>query len=85
MTLNVSTLKEGVVGNTTINDFTIYPGNNSLPVTGILDQLLIAESLENGLVTLLISGQSAIYNGEHLTYYVRLLSHLFPTISMLII
>jgi hypothetical protein len=69
VTMDVSTAKEGVVGNTTINDMTLYPGNNSLPMTGILDQLLVLESLENGMVTLEISGQSAIYNGEHLTYY----------------
>lgn len=70
VTMTVSTAKEGVVGNTTINDMTLYPGNNTLPMTGILDQILIAESLNaSGWVTLAIQGQSAIYNGEHLTYY----------------
>jgi hypothetical protein len=79
--MTVSTAKEGVVGNTTINDMTLYPGNNTLPMTGILDQILIAESLNaSGWVTLAIQGQSAIYNGEHLTYYVRLLSPISPAI-----
>lgn len=71
VTMTVSTAKEGVVGNTTINDMTLYPGNNSLPMTGILDQVAVLNSLNGDLVTLSISGQSAIYNGEHLTYYVR--------------
>jgi hypothetical protein len=71
VTLNLATLKAGVVGNTTINDMTLVPGNNTLPMTGIIDQTLVTESLNSsGFVTLSITGQSAIYNGQHLTYYV---------------
>jgi hypothetical protein len=74
VTLTLSTVKAGVVGNTTINDMTLVPGNNTLPMTGIVDQVLIASSLNStGWVTLSIKGQSAIYNGQHLTYYVRCL------------
>jgi hypothetical protein len=72
VTLTLATLKAGVVGNTTINDMTLVPGNNTLPMTGIIDQALVTESLNSsGFVTLSITGQSAIYNGQHLTYYVR--------------
>jgi hypothetical protein len=72
VTLILSTAEAGVVGNTTINDFTLVPGNNTLPMTGIINQTLITQSLnKTGFVTLSIMGQSAIYNGQHLTYYVR--------------
>jgi len=77
VTLILSTTK-GVVGNSTINDMTLVPGNNSLPMTGIIDVALVSNSLNNGFVTLSIAGQSAIYNGQHLTYYVRHPSPLFP-------
>jgi len=70
VTLTLATLKAGVVGNTTINDMTLVPGNNTLPMTGIIDQALVTSSLNSsGFVTLSITGQSAIYNGQHLTYY----------------
>jgi hypothetical protein len=73
VTLTLATIK-GVVGNTTINDMTLVPGNNTLPMTGIIDQALVTSSLNSsGFVTLSITGQSAIYNGQHLTYYVRAL------------
>lgn len=72
VTLTLSTAQKGVVGNTTINDMTLVPGNNTLPMTGFVDQALIAASLNTtGFVTLSIQGQSAIYNSQHLTYYVR--------------
>jgi hypothetical protein len=84
VTLILSTIKAGVVGNTTINDMTLVPGNNTIPMTGIVDQLLIAESLNaTGFVTLSIQGQSAIYNGQHLTYYVRFWPHTFQCIEIL--
>jgi len=81
VTLTLSTAKAGVVGNTTINDMTLVPGSNTLPMTGIVDQVLIASSLNaTGWVTLSIQGESAIYNGQHLTYYVRYL----PPIPLII-
>jgi hypothetical protein len=70
VTLALSTTK-GIVGNTTINDMTLVPGNNTLPMTGIMDQALVSLSLNNtGFVELEIVGQSAVYHGEHLVYYV---------------
>lgn len=51
---------------------TLVPGNNTLPMTGILDQGKILASLEkDGTVEMLITGKDAIYNGQHLVYYVR--------------
>ena len=52
---------------------TLVPGNNTLPMTGIVDQGKIVSSTNSttGMVTLEIVGQSAVYNGQHLPYYVR--------------
>ena len=71
MTLSLSTAQKGVVGNSTIYDMTLVPGNNTLAMTGIMDQALVLGSTNSsGFVDLIITGQSAIYNGQHLTYYV---------------
>jgi hypothetical protein len=83
VTLILSTAEAGVVGNTTINDFTLVPGNNSLPMTGIINQTLITQSLnKTGFVTLSIMGQSAIYNGQHLTYYEKPLANNILSLDM---
>jgi len=76
VTMSLSTAQMGTVGNTTINDMTLVPGNNTLPMTGIMDQLLVLGSMDKttGLVTLDIVGQSAVRNGEHLVYYERALA-----------
>lgn len=74
VTMELATQK-GVVGNSTINNMTLRPGNNTLPLTGILDQNLVTSSLNSsGWVTMQITGKSSIYNGEHLTYYEKALS-----------
>lgn len=70
VTLSLSTAKD-VLGNATINDMTLVPGNNTLPMTGMMDQVLVAKNLNStGFLDLEIVGQSAVYNGEHLIYYV---------------
>lgn len=69
--MSLATAQAGVVGNSTILNMTLVPGTNTLPMTGFLDQLLITKSLNaSGFVDLLITGQTAVYNGQHLTYYV---------------
>lgn len=70
VTMTMSTATAGVVGNSTINDMTLVPGTNTFPLTGTINELLTGSSANSsGFVTLLISGESAIYNGQHLTYY----------------
>ncbi|KAI9645356.1 hypothetical protein NHQ30_006093 [Ciborinia camelliae] len=66
----------GVVGNTTIANMTLVPGNNTLPMTGTMNQTMVLSSLDpkTGLVELSIIGQSAIYNGQHLVYYEKALA-----------
>lgn len=75
VTLSLSTAAAGVVGNATIPDMTLVPGNNTLPMTGIINQILVTASLDKaGMVDMQITGQSAVYNGEHLTYYEKALA-----------
>jgi hypothetical protein len=77
VTLALSTAK-GAVGNSTINDMTLVPGNNTLPMTGIMDQSIVLQSLnKTGFVELEIVGQSAVYHGEHLVYYVSFFHSVF--------
>ena len=75
VTLELSTAT-GVVGNSTIANMTLVPGNNTLPMIGTMDQAKVLGSadLTTGIVELSIVGKSAIYNGEHLVYYERALA-----------
>ncbi|CZT11106.1 hypothetical protein WAI453_007395 [Rhynchosporium graminicola] len=58
-----------VVGNATILDFKIVPGDNRLPMFGIIDNAKILPALVDGKVNMTIVGQTAVRNGEHLIYY----------------
>jgi len=74
VTMDLST-SGGVIGNTTIPNLTLVPGNNTLPMTGTMDQTAVVNSMNSsGYVELSITGKSAIYNGEHLVYYERALA-----------
>lgn len=75
--MSLSTEKAGQVGTTTINNMTLKPGNNTLPLAGTMDQKKVLSSLDSeNMVELLIRGTDAIFNGEHLTYYVSSIPHL---------
>ena len=72
VTLSIATASAGVVGNSTINDMTIAPGNNSFPMTATVDQTKVFSSMDkSGMVDLLITGTSAVYNGQPIAYYVN--------------
>lgn len=61
------------IGTSLLPDMTLKPGNNSLPMQSKTDQLgvvsIITSKYKNGILPLEISGNSSIYNGEHLEYY----------------
>lgn len=83
VTLSLQTVKEGVVGNATINNLTIAPGNNTLPMTATVDQTKVISSMDsNGFVDMVITGTSAVYNGQHITYYEKALSSNVLTLQM---
>lgn len=83
VTLSLSTAQAGIVGNSTVQDMTIRPGNNSLPMTAIVNQTALVSSLDkSGKVNLTITGTSSVYNGQHLTYYEKALSSNVLTLEM---
>jgi len=75
VTLQLS-VKGKVVGTSTIENMTLRPGDNSLPMTAIIDQasVLLAKDPKTGTVEFEIIGNSSVYNGQHLTYYEGALS-----------
>ncbi len=69
VTLTLRTAQQGQVGVATINDMTLVPGDNSLPLTAIVNQTQIMNSLNaTQFVELIITPDSSVYNGVHLTY-----------------
>jgi len=82
--LTLSTAKHGVVGNSSIPNMTLRPGNNTLPMTATIDQLMVTDSMntKTGIVELLIKGNSSIRNGQHLTYYEKALANNNLTLEM---
>ncbi|RDW93788.1 DUF3712 domain-containing protein [Aspergillus mulundensis] len=96
MTLQIGTtvldLKAGnyTLGNATIDDLILYPGNHSSPVTGILDlDYLVSnlhgiletqgDALSRGFLRLDAVGRSATYDGELVPYYTEALQQLTLT------
>lgn len=76
--MHISTKEKGLIGNSTIENFVLKPGDNSLPMKSTVDTALALGSVDDkGMVNMIIVGQTAVYNGVHLPYYVRL-SSLYP-------
>jgi len=83
VTMNLATVKSGIIGNSTIQNMTLVPGDNYLPMTAILDQSLVTNNLNSsGWITLQITGNSSVVNGQHLTYYEKALSSNVLTLDM---
>ncbi|KAF2756477.1 hypothetical protein EJ05DRAFT_466828 [Pseudovirgaria hyperparasitica] len=98
-TLNINGPNGLILGNATVLDVYVQPGNNTFEATGVLDlatlvgnlQTLItywAPSLANGNIKLAASGNATIFNGEHIKYYEDILNGLelegeVPVISLL--
>ncbi|TVY22435.1 hypothetical protein LHYA1_G008744 [Lachnellula hyalina] len=62
------------VGKTLIENMVLRPGDNHIPLIGMLNQTLILPSLENGFANLTITGTDVVYNGKHITYYEKALA-----------
>jgi len=75
VTLSLATTKTGILGNATILDMTIAPGNNTIPMTAFINQTQILSAMDaEGKVDLLITGTSSVYNGQHIVYYEKALA-----------
>ncbi|KAJ5224166.1 uncharacterized protein N7469_007669 [Penicillium citrinum] len=89
VTLNLKS-SDLVVGQATIQDVLLRPGDNKVSLRGILNMGLILENLEdimeyqeealrNGEIELSASGNSTTYNGVHIEYYEKFLNNLTLT------
>ena len=63
------------IGNTTLQNLVLKPGNNTLPMRSHIDQLAVlgligpGKKYSDGKIPITIVGQDSIYDGVHLTYY----------------
>ena len=74
------------VGNSTLNDLVLMPGNNTIPMRSVVNQTLVIEALEttykDGILPIDIVGVSSVYNGQHLPYYESALQTVTQHISL---
>ena len=67
------------LGNSTLYNLTLRPGNNTLPMRSIVNQTLVLTKLttsskfKDGFLPIDITGNSSVYNGVHLTYFEKAL------------
>lgn len=99
MTLNLKS-QDLVLGYAKINDVVLKPGNNTVSLRGVLDigtvldnvsEVITAqkEALRQGELELTATGNSTIYNGNHIDYYEQILKDLeltarIPIMSVLL-
>lgn len=93
LTLEIGTIvldvKSGdlVIGNATVENLTLKPGNHANPLTGVLDLGVIlknigtvlkdqASSIKNGNLSLTSITREVTYNGTHVPYYSEVMSEL---------
>lgn len=61
------------IGNTTIADLVLRPGNNTVPMRSTVNQTLIIQAIavvyKDGIVPVDIVGNTSVYNGQHLPYF----------------
>ncbi|TVY35852.1 hypothetical protein LOCC1_G007735, partial [Lachnellula occidentalis] len=69
VTFSLKDTKGVEVGKTLITNMLIRPGDNHIPLTGVLNQTLVLPSLVDGFLNLTITGTDVIYNGKHIPYY----------------
>lgn len=101
LTLDLGTIvldvKSGglTIGNATLKDVTIYPGNNTFPLTGVLDLTTIihnlgkvlasqAANLKTGNLALDTITRSITWNGTLVPYYTEVMSGLTLTANLAI-
>ncbi|KAK9854245.1 hypothetical protein MYU51_004107 [Penicillium brevicompactum] len=101
LTLDLGTIvldvKSGglTIGNATLKDVTIYPGNNTFPLTGVLDLSTIihnlgkvlasqATNLKTGNLALDTITRSITWNGTLVPYYTEVMSGLTLTANLAI-
>jgi hypothetical protein len=66
------------IGNTTVSDLVLVPGNNTVPMRAIINQIAVirkvASAFPDGMLPIDIVGNSSVYNGRHLPYFEKALA-----------
>ena len=61
------------IGNTTLTNLVLRPGNNTVPMTAIIDQETVIDEIKNnyedGILPVDIEAQSVVYDGLHIGYF----------------
>ncbi|KAJ6064396.1 hypothetical protein N7499_013076 [Penicillium canescens] len=92
VTLNLQS-SDMVIGQATLENVVLKPGNNSVSLRGQLDMDTVIDNLPailstpksvlmDGELELTASGNSTIYDGKHIAYYEKLLNNLNITIRV---
>ena len=67
-----------LIGNSTLSNLVLKPGNNTVPMKAIVDQALVitqlATNFKDGILPVDIVGQSVVFGGEHLPYFEKALA-----------
>ena len=75
-----------LIGNSTLSNLVLKPGNNTMPMKSIVDQALVITQLttnfKNGMLPIDIVGLSAVYEGQHLPYFEKALQGLTQSITL---
>ena len=74
------------IGISTLENLVLAPGNNTVPMRSVINQTIVATKLatdfKNGLVPVDITGNSSVYNGQHLPYFEKALQALTNNITL---
>ncbi|KAH8675783.1 hypothetical protein BX600DRAFT_494225 [Xylariales sp. PMI_506] len=80
---------ESLVGETDLHNMVLYPGNNSFPVNGTIDQVAILNALDvqpycsnGGILPIDITGNTVVNNGQSLSYFAQALGSYNETVSI---
>lgn len=76
-----------IVGQGTVSNVILVPGNNSVPIKAVVDIKTIfknlptvlasqSSALKSGNIEISASGNSTVYNGQHITYFENVLNKL---------
>lgn len=58
------------VGQSFLDNLTLHPGNNTVPMTAKVDKLAVVNMMPNdGMLPVQITGNSSVFDGRELVYF----------------
>ena len=74
------------IGTSMLNDLTLKPGDNTVSMRSIINQTLVigavASTYKDGMLPVEITGNSSVYNGQHLPYFEKALQGLTQKVTL---